>query len=396
MSLLFPSTELTRQSRHRPRTMPERTFSIAPSVGHPRLLIPMRPHGAGAIALRSYGGRLSTLGKWGYLGLARTYRLTGALGPRFIVDGPDPTTKRGIDDHLSDVLGEPVAVAIHLTPSRGNRKPVLQALVRSRSSPAAFVKVGTNPITHGLAEREARALRLVSSQRTNVLTAPAVLDLGQFNGLTVLTLQSLPTWQPGRLPDPSAVIDAAMAVAALEPRMSGPMSQAGRWQRLSATIDQLPAQSSSADALRETYAALSSIVATIDVETGASHGDFSPWNMWQTKDQLLIWDWERFSTGVPIGSDLIHYKFQQLLIARGGLPSAVRTVVEQAPVLLGSSVQDAAAARATALVHLFALAMRYEADRQLAPFTKFARIQTDLLPAIQATLGDIPHRPEAR
>ena len=43
---------------------------------------------------------------------------------------------------------------------------------------------------------------------------------------------------------------------------------------------------------------------------GAWHGDWAPWNMASTERGLLVWDWERFTSGVPLGFDALHYRLQ--------------------------------------------------------------------------------------
>ncbi len=46
---LFPGAEVGAAG---PRTDPGRTFAVAPSAARPRLLVPVEPRGAAAIALR--------------------------------------------------------------------------------------------------------------------------------------------------------------------------------------------------------------------------------------------------------------------------------------------------------------------------------------------------------
>jgi hypothetical protein len=47
-----------------------------------------------------------------------------------------------------------------------------------------------------------------------------------------------------------------------------------------------------------------------DVEFGAWHGDWTPWNMAWHGGRLQLWDWERFDPDVPAGLDLLHYRSQ--------------------------------------------------------------------------------------
>lgn len=51
------------------------------------------------------------------------------------------------------------------------------------------------------------------------------------------------------------------------------------------------------------------------VETGAAHGDFTPWNMVQDTDgRFFVYDWESFSYGNPKGFDAFHFIMQQAIL----------------------------------------------------------------------------------
>lgn len=47
------------------------------------------------------------------------------------------------------------------------------------------------------------------------------------------------------------------------------------------------------------------------VDVGFSHGDFTPWNMYEGKHNLSIYDWELSNALMPIGFDAFHYILQQ-------------------------------------------------------------------------------------
>ena len=44
---------------------------------------------------------------------------------------------------------------------------------------------------------------------------------------------------------------------------------------------------------------------------GAWHGDWAPWKMRPLAGRLLVWDWERFTIGGPLGYDALHFDLQQ-------------------------------------------------------------------------------------
>ena len=53
-----------------------------------------------------------------------------------------------------------------------------------------------------------------------------------------------------------------------------------------------------------------------------------------TTDSVLVWDWERFGTGVPIGFDALHFDFQRLLTRGVEAGAAVDTMTARAHRLL--------------------------------------------------------------
>ncbi|MEV7907923.1 hypothetical protein, partial [Streptomyces anulatus] len=94
----------------------------------------------------------------------------------------------------------------------------------------------------------------------------------------------------------------------------------------------------------------------------AWHGDFSPWNIACARDgRLLVWDWERFGTGVPLGFDAVHHFFQRAL-RRADPATAARACLAQALPTLAPFGLSAAEARLTAIRYLIALAERHAAD----------------------------------
>ena len=99
--------------------------------------------------------------------------------------------------------------------------------------------------------------------------------------------------------------------------------------------------------------------------------------MWWTPAGLLIWDWERFSTAIPIGADLEHYRLQEmLLIEKVDHATAAQRLVANSSAPL------------TAALHLFALAVRYDADDQAAAGSRLPPTAQWLLPAVNGALHE--------
>ncbi|NUP81034.1 MAG: hypothetical protein HOV96_26155, partial [Nonomuraea sp.] len=77
--------------------------------------------------------------------------------------------------------------------------------------------------------------------------------------------------------------------------------------------------------------------------------------------RLLVWDWERYETGVPYGFDAVHHFFQRAL-RRMRPAQAARACVARAARELAPLGLSAATARQTAMRYLIALADRHAAD----------------------------------
>ncbi|MFK4042106.1 hypothetical protein ACI2LC_40435 [Nonomuraea wenchangensis] len=229
--------------------------------------------------------------------------------------------------HLGEVFGRPVETVLHVRPARrANRKPVLE--VRSRGRLLAYVKVGDNPRTRALVAAEAAALRRIAGLGLRTVVAPEVLHLGDWRGLAVLAVSPLPVRRRRSAPRP--LLLAAVAEIAATGHDTGhghgPGHDAGH------------------------------------AAGAAWHGDFTPWNVCPAPGgRLLVWDWERYATGVPYGFDVLHHFFHRAL-RRLPPPDAARACVARAARELAPLGVSAATARQSALRYLIALADRHAAD----------------------------------
>jgi hypothetical protein len=119
-----------------------------------------------------------------------------------------------------------------------------------------------------------------------------------------------------------------------------------------------------------------------DLRYGAWHGDWAPWNMASLIDTVLVWDWERFTPGVPAGFDAVHYELQKRIQTTADAGEAVTATVRRAPELLKPFDVAPAAQRLTALLYLVDLATRYLADRQAEAGARLGVLGTWLLPVL--------------
>ncbi|KAA9375253.1 hypothetical protein F5972_28215 [Microbispora cellulosiformans] len=254
-----------------------------------------------------------------------------ALGRRLPACGASGT----IETHLSEVFDRRVRVVVHVRPARrANRKPILEAY--DSSGLVAFVKIGDSERARALVRHEGEVLRGLADRALKVVVPPTVLHHGVWRGLEVLALSSLPV--PSRPFTSRRVPAGLLASAVREIAALGP--------RTGQATDDSPHG--------DPYAGLG--------RTAAWHGDFTPWNTAAGADgRLLVWDWERFAVGAPVGFDALHHFFHQAL-RRMPPPVAARACLAQAGRILEPFGADAAGARRTAAHYLITLAERHRRD----------------------------------
>lgn len=360
-----------------------RDFVLIPGVRHPRLLVPAVPRAAAA-ALRQYGQPRSWAARMGVaafaLGLASGLGGT-LLGVRVRVTAPPEA--ESIESYLKSVLTPDIRVSIRLGPARANRKPVLQLHTTSGQA-AGFVKVGFNPLTRDLVRAEAVSLAWLESTGLDGISVPRVIHHGQWHGMDVLVLSGLPVWQRRRglsAAQLSAAMDTVARVGGLQEGAVASDVYLQQLQERLEAADPGPERSALLEAL-DTIAATG---LSTGLTFGAWHGDWSPWNMASTTGGLLVWDWERFASGVPLGFDALHYWLQSEVGPRHRDPLAAATdCLEQAATLLAPFGIVAASARLTAALYLADMATRYLVDRQAAAGAPLGAPGTWLIPALVA------------
>ena len=99
-------------------------------------------------------------------------------------------------------------------------------------------------------------------------------------------------------------------------------------------------------------------------------------------DALLVWDWERFTSGVPAGFDAVHHELQRRIQSTGDAAGAVEATVRRAGELLAPFDVAPGARELTALLYLVDLAARYLSDRQAEAGARLGVLGTWLLPVL--------------
>ncbi len=359
---------------------------LAPGARRPRILLPA-DRAAAVAALRAYGRVESRSARLVTAGLIWSLRC--GLGRAVLRRGVRVEVPEGaetVETYLSAALGRPVCAALYARPAgRANDKPVLQALSPGSSGPpVAFVKVGVNELTGRLVRAEAAALARLPRAAGTVVRAPEVLHSGSWRGLDILALSPLPTWEPGRPVTPELLAAALREIAGAAGTERIRLASSPYWTELHDRVAALPGEA--AEQLRAALAAIGERHGDTDLVFGSWHGDFTPWNTGGAGGGLLVWDWERFATGVPVGFDALHHRLQRAVSDPAADPArAAADCVRDAAGTLAPFAAEPVDAPLVARLYLAELAARYIADRQAEAGARLGDVGAWLIPALTAS-----------
>ena len=313
-----------------------RQFLLLPSRRQPRVALPAATAAVAAEALRRYSQGLpfaERMGRTAVSGLVRLPGVNGALTrlarDRLSVTAPTGSPIESLERHLGELLDHEVVVGVTIGPPRANRKPVLHVITPGGQT-LAWAKVGTSDATRSLVRGEAEALARFWSAGPpgDQLRVPHVLHHGQWRGLELLVLEpmrprsarwrrrAVPTVAMGQLAAHLGTSRCAFADSpawALSQATSGELGDRGQAARFERIVTRVAGR-----------------YGTTELAIGAWHGDWTPWNMAWDGSQVLLWDFERFAAGVPLGFDLAHYRLQSAL-RDGGEGRAAQLVAGALP-----------------------------------------------------------------
>ena len=386
LGTLWPSPEsVTRCSRPGPgrRGRPDgpgsTEFLVFPDERRAALLVPRQPRRVAAAALRNYKASGTARDRLRLHAAAIVARagLAEVLPDRIRIEPGPAGTDADIADYLRATLRRHVLVSLHIGAPRANRKPVLQALTPGGEL-VGFVKVGVNPLTRRLVRAEAGALAFLASVPLSRLEPPRLLHHGQWQGNEVLVQQAFPAGHPAKS---QAELGGAMAeLAGVRGLSRQPLADSPYLGGLRARLRHL-ADSELAGPIRQAVDLLSPAAGILAF--GSWHGDWTPWNMTLSRGRALVWDWERFETGVPVGFDAVHFWLQGAIIRGGIAPTAAaERAVTAAPEILAPFGLGPGVASRVAVLYLAEIATRYLQDGQAEAGARLGRIGDWLLPAL--------------
>jgi hypothetical protein len=355
-------------------------YLVVPDARRPKLLVPSGSRRVAAAAVRRYAepqSRSAKLKRDAVIAAVRTGASAVLLRDRVRVTGPFSSS---IDGYLSEQLGRELSVSVHIGPARANRKPVLQ-LIGPEGDTFGFVKLGTGPLTKQLVKAETAALTALAGSGLSKLTVPRVLHAGEWRGLEVLVQSALPVWLPRAPLTQRRLVAAMLDIAGCCGYTSGPLDESTYWGELRGRLAAVGDRPEGAGLGAAAELLVKHAGDTI-FRYGAWHGDWAPWNMANLADALLVWDWERFTTGVPMGFDAIHHELQKRIQSTGDAQGAVEQTVRRAGELLAPFGVPVAGREVTALLYLVDLAVRYLTDRQAEAGARLGVLGTWLLPVL--------------
>jgi hypothetical protein len=362
-------------------------YLLIPDQRRPRLLVPAHDRRIAAAAVARYAEPqtpLARLKRGAVVAALRTGASSALLRDRIWV----PTGADSVERYLTLVLGESFHLSVHIGPARANRKPVLQ-LLSATGDTVAFAKLGTNELTRRLVQTETTALSALAMAGLRDVSVPAVRHSGRWRGHEVLVQAALPVWRPRVALEPRRLAAAMGEVATACGVTTGRLTTSRYWQNLRSRLSTVAAHSDGYQ-LDRAARRIGTAAGDVRLAYGAWHGDWAPWNMRCTAGALLVWDWERFITGVPLGFDALHYDLQQRISTLSDGQAAVRQTIAAAATLLEPfGVTGVAPARLTALLYLIDLATRYLTDRQAEAGAQLGVLGRWLLPVLVSIVEEL-------
>lgn len=385
--LLWPSPARSTIGRRSTDDPPDAEYLLVPDARRPKMVLPARPARAASAAVTGFNtgrSRRARVLSDALRVALRTPVTRAALRDRIRVYGPTDAT---LPAHLRAELGTELVLAFQIGPSRANRKPVLQ-LLSPDGQVLGYTKIGVNPLTERLVRAEADALRTLAGADLATLTVPAIRHAGRWQDHEVLTQQALPVWRTAVAPVPHRITAAMRELTSVGGLRDDPLSRTAYWTGLRHRAAGLPTAPHPAAAQAAALnAALERLAGYGDtpLRFGAWHGDWTTWNMLPLARTILMWDWERFATGVPVGFDALHLRLQDAT-TRDRIPPvrAVADTAARAPRLLAPFGVPNEHAPLVAALYFAEITVRYLADDQTRAGSWLG---TELIPALTAHIA---------
>ncbi len=309
-------------------------YAVLPHPQVARFLVPMASRQVAAASFREYNATRARLSRTvrGSLAAAFSRGFGVARNARLVVSVDSRVPRSRWDEHLvtAHLARRLGACQVHsfvaVRQVNPNVKPTLQ-LFDQDAQPAGYAKLGTTKATRHLVRTEAAAVASLSGALESVIV-PDLLDAGDW-GETAYTVTSplprdLRRWTWGALKTTEAI----RAIAQSGQTSEGRLATSTYAARLRAEIDSTDPASEVASALGRWLTRLQADAAPL--RFGRMHGDWIPDNLGHSGARLVAWDWEHSHHDVPLGFDLLHWRFHHALV-KDGMAAAVAAVEAALP-----------------------------------------------------------------
>lgn len=252
-----------------------------------------------------------------------------------------------------------LVVAAGLGDAEPNRKPVL-ALLDHHGQVHGFAKVGWNRYTREHVDTEVAALDRLTADPPRRFGAPTLVAAAGWRDLRVCVSSPLPA---AVRPYTAATGPPAPAVTREiagrgEPERAA-LAASRYWRQLRRRLAAGPPGERRRRVVEACSRDLVDGAGAVEMDFGAWHGDWSPWNMGWVGPRLYVWDWEHSAPCVPLGFDLLHFEFQLAFeLRRRRLDEAASEVAARGPGRLARLGVPGAARHATVVLYLLELLCR--------------------------------------
>ena len=367
-----------------------------PSLRRARLLVPAAHRKVAANAVRRYSVQADARARISTALLAASLR-SGALQPLIRRRSwlPGGTAEPGsITAHLRTIVSPDCEVAVYVGLPRGNRKPVL-LVCDPAGTLLAVAKLGVSALSSRLIRNEAAALTQLAAAPLESIITPGVLFSGDWGTVPLLVQSALPEFGP----EPTDL-------ALRRERAAVEISRIGGVEvhRLAASpvLDALDrriavlADSPERELASRSLSQLRDAACDVDLPVGSWHGDWTPWNIAPSAERgMLVWDWERFASGVPVGYDALHYSGQVGQTRPGGPERALNDTRRDLAALLTPFGVTTEALQPVFVLYLVELLVRYTEDAQ-ARMTIGRRWVDALSGCLESLHADLGSRPSTQ
>lgn len=352
LSKLFPGAEVVLTRSARPA---QHEFRFFPSARWPNLVVPVQPARAAAHTAWRFStadGPVECVKRAGAAALLRAG--VGRLAKdRIVVSGSTDS----VLTHLSSVFERPVTASVAIGTARVNRKPVLQVFDHAGQT-LGFAKVGIDSTSYLHVTGEATNLAELGGRVPEGMVVPELLDVSTWRGNVVLVMSALGT-RPQRPGVRTKVpVDLMSRFSRMFDHTHQPLTCSPFWQ-FHYTLCRGLEPHDMAQRLESGMQQMSERWGHHSLETGAWHGDWTPWNMAWRGTALQVWDFERFDKAGLVGLDVVHFVVNERMQRCGASSDTVLAACGEAQMLTGL---PAGRAEALAASYLLSVALRYLAS----------------------------------